>query len=126
MKTIMAAASAAALLSAQGASAAGRDDFLISTGADLAALCAAAPADADYAASVHMCQGFIVGVNQMHTAMSAAAGAPGVYCLPAAGAPTRDEAVAAFTAWMAVAPEVAALPAVESLVRWAAATYPCK
>lgn len=126
MKIFMAAASAAVLFSAWGASAVGRDDFLISTGEDLAKLCAVAPGEADYAAAIHMCQGYIVGVNQLHTAMTEAAGAQGVYCLPKTGAPTRDEVVAGFTGWIASSPDAAQLPAVEALARWAATTYPCK
>lgn len=126
MKRYMPVAAVALLLSAGGALAAEQDDFRISTGGDLAALCAAAPGSADYAASIHMCQGFIVGVNQFHEAWMRAEGGAGVYCLPAAGAPTRDKAASAFATWAAGAPDAAALPAVEALMRWAAAAYPCK
>ncbi|MFV0474264.1 MAG: Rap1a/Tai family immunity protein [Pikeienuella sp.] len=125
MKNFVTVAAAATLM-APGAAMAEEADFLVATGADLAALCSAAPADADYAAAIHMCQGFIVGVDQFHTAVMQDEAGAGIYCLPPAGAPSRDEAAASFAAWVAETPRAGDLRAVEALVRWAAAVYPCK
>ncbi|QIE55748.1 hypothetical protein G5B40_09975 [Pikeienuella piscinae] len=128
MKRTMPVAAVALLLSAGAVSAVEQDNFMVSTGADLAALCAVTPSHADYAASIHMCEGYIVGVNQFHEAWMRAKGGTGIYCLADAdaGAPTRDEVASNFAAWVAGDDDAAAAPAVEALMRWAAFTYPCK
>jgi Rap1a immunity proteins len=111
---------------AAGAAAAQEDeDFFVQTAGDLAGLCAVDPGEARYAAAIHMCQGFLVGVHQFHTAMHAD-GSQGIYCLPESNPPTRNEAAEGFSAWVMQTPDVVGLPAVEGLVRWAAARFPCE
>ncbi|MDX1422231.1 MAG: Rap1a/Tai family immunity protein [Kiloniellales bacterium] len=100
------------------------DDFRIDTAADLAALCGTSAEHELYAAAIHMCEGYLIGVHQMHTAVAAAL-SEGVYCLPSDNAPTRDEAAAGFAAYVAENPDVADLEALDALLTWASATYPC-
>jgi hypothetical protein len=96
-------------------------NFLLSSAGDLAALCAA-PAEP---ASIHMCQGYLVGVNHMNSAVEQALGIK-VYCLPTDGSVTRDTAARDFSVWVAATPGAASMPAREGLLKWAQITYPCK
>lgn len=125
MKKHLVLATAALALSAGGALAASNDDFRVTTGASLATLCSVEQGSANYTAAVHMCQGYISGVDQLHSAMTGAGGSP-LYCIPARGGPSRDQAMASFVSWVKSDPSVGALPAVEAMVRWAAKNYPCK
>lgn len=123
MKKYLTAAAAIAL-SAGAAMAASDADFTVTTGGSLAMLCGAGADSPNYVAAIHMCQGYLSGVDQFHSAMTGAGGAP-IYCIPATGAPSRDQAAAAFVAWVNSDPNAASMPAVEALVQWAAKSYPC-
>ena len=114
---------AAALALAAGAHAAEERHFALDTGGDLVALCASAPEHRNHGAAVHMCHGFLVGLNQMHTAMARALGG-GVYCLPET-LPSRNAVAADFVGWMGGRDELAAGEAVEAALAYAAETYPC-
>lgn len=124
MKNCLTAAAAIAL-SAGAAMAASDADFRVTTGGSLATLCGAGADSPNYVAAIHMCQGYFSGVDQFHTAMTGSGGSP-IYCLPATGGPSRDQAAAAFVAWVNSDPAAASMPAVEALAQWAATTYPCK
>jgi len=114
---------ATALALSAGAQAAEERHFALDTGGDLVALCASGPEDRNHAAAVHMCQGFLVGLNQMHTAMARALGG-GVYCLPET-LPSRNAVAADFVGWMDGRADLAAGEAVEAALAYAAETYPC-
>ena len=103
------------------ASAADDDDFQLKSAADLGDLCAAT----DNVAAVHMCQGFLVGVHQMHQAIADSIG-HGVYCLPTDGSVTRNTAQADFAAWMLANPGKGNMSARDGLLEWAGSTYPCR
>jgi len=120
MRRILAAllVTAAAVPAAQAVE---KEDFLLQTAASLGALCGA-PADP---AAIHMCEGYLAGVNQMHEAIAEAFGGR-IYCLPADGSVTRDSAAAAFSTWTAATPAAATMPAREGVLVWARLTYPCK
>lgn len=120
VKTIVFAA-ALALVAGSPAGAAEEINFLLKSAGDLAALCAA-PAEP---ASIHMCQGYLVGVNHMNSAVEQALGVK-VYCLPTDGSVTRDTAARDFSVWVAATPGVVSMPAREGLLQWAQTTYPCK
>lgn len=98
-----------------------KSDFLLKTASDLASLCGA-PSDA---AAIHMCEGYLVGVNQMHEAVYAALGAR-VYCLPEDGSVTRDSAAKDYAAWASKLPAASSMSAREGVLEWARQTYPCK
>ena len=98
--------------------------FLIDTTADLAQLCATHPADPNYAAAIHLCHGYLIGMHHMHMAVANAVGS-GIYCVPEDARPSRDEASAAFAAWVEAAPESAGLEALDGVLLWASTAYPC-
>ncbi|QDL94431.1 hypothetical protein FDP22_21405 (plasmid) [Paroceanicella profunda] len=107
-------------LAAPAGRAADEGDYMLATAADLAALCAA-PQDAS---AIHMCEGFLVAVDQMHMQLASAMDRP-IYCLPTDGSVTRDGAAAAFAAWMAGRPANATLSPIDGLMSWARDAYPC-
>lgn len=95
----------------------------VTTG-NLASLCAAPLNDEVGPASQAFCRGVIVGTGQYHTEISRPGGRPPIFCLPTP-APTLEAAQASFVAWSAAHPQHANELAVDGLMRWAAATYPC-
>jgi hypothetical protein len=99
-------------------------DYIIVSTSDLVDLCGADPQAASYAAAIHMCHGYLVGVHQLHVAAIAPSETGAFYCLPPSP-PSRNEAVAAFVDWAAQNPQAMDLPAIEGLMRWAAASFPC-
>ncbi|MBY8976876.1 hypothetical protein KHP62_13740 [Rhodobacteraceae bacterium NNCM2] len=100
-------------------------NFMVDTTADLAALCAAQPGDANYSAAIHMCQGYILGVHHFHTALAMKMDTD-VYCVaPDETAPTRDEVMATFVTWVGAHPEIAQTEALDGLLTWASEAHPC-
>lgn len=115
----------AALMAASPAAAVDEGDFVIDTAGDLADLCAAAPDSPLHAAAVHMCQGYLLGVHHFHTALAIELGND-IYCPPPPEqTQTRNEVTAAFVAWVAANPQVRGGEALDGLLAWAAAAYPC-
>ena len=90
----------------------------------LAALCDATGTDSESRAAAGYCRGFIIGVGQYHVEISRPGGIRPAFCLPE-GAPTLEIAQASFVAWAAAHPQHRDGKAVDGLLRWAAATYPC-
>ncbi len=115
-----------ALLGAEPAAAqVGEQAFRGGRTADLAALCAASPQQPRGEAAIAWCHGFVVAAAQYHASASADGGAhEPVYCLPEP-APTLDEARAKFVAWARANPQHGPERAVDGLMRFAAAAYPC-
>jgi hypothetical protein len=103
------------------ASAVEQSDYLLKTAGNLAALCGAP----DNMAAIHMCEGYLVGVNQMYAAISEALDGK-IYCLPDDGTVTRDGVARDFSKWIAATPAAATMPARDGLLEWARMTYPCK
>lgn len=95
----------------------------LSTGV-LAALCGATGTDTDSATAVGYCRGFIVGVGQYTTEISRPGGIQPVFCLPQP-TPTLDVVQASFVAWANANQQYRDSKAVDGLLRWASATYPC-
>jgi hypothetical protein len=96
------------------------------TTAGLAQLCAAGGGtDTVSAAAVGYCRGFLIGVGQYHTELTArGAGRPPVFCLPEPS-PTIEAAQDSFVIWSRANPQHASEKALIGLMRWAAATFPC-
>lgn len=93
---------------------------------DLAALCATASADATGAAARAWCHGFIVSAAQYHGSLAAANPATGrVYCVADPDRLTLDEVRGAFVAWSRANPQYGGDRAIDGLMRFAAATWPC-
>lgn len=94
--------------------------------ADLAALCAAAPVDATGAAARAWCHGFIVSAAQYHGSLAAANPATArVYCVPDPDSLTLGQVRNAFVAWSQSNSQHAGDRAIDGLMRFAAATWPC-
>ncbi|MEN0074896.1 MAG: Rap1a/Tai family immunity protein [Paracraurococcus sp.] len=92
---------------------------------DLAALCAASGQDALSQAALGYCQGFVVSAGQYHRALTAEGGVQRPnFCLPTPS-PTFDQARQAFVQWARANPEHGAEPAIDGLMRFAVASYPC-
>lgn len=102
------------------AAASEEEDYLLETAGDLADLCD----EPENASAIHMCQGYIVGVHQMHQAIDAALDVE-VYCIPENAGVTRNTVMADFSAWVKANPDKAELSAREGLLTWARQTYPC-
>jgi hypothetical protein len=92
---------------------------------DLAMLCNAGLQDPNRSDALGYCTGFIVGVGQFHTSLTAAGGLlRPIFCVPNPQ-PTLRQAAAAFVTWTRANPQHAADRAVDGLMRFAAETYPC-
>lgn len=92
---------------------------------DLAALCGATEQDGLGQAALGYCQGFVIAAGQYHRALSIEGGAQRPnFCLPNPS-PTFDQARLAFVSWARANPQFGAEPAIDGLMRFAAATYPC-
>ncbi len=125
MRAVIAGAALSSFLIASQASVAvSPDDFQIKTTSDLVKLCAAEPADPNYTAAIHFCQGFGSGVfqtEQMHQAVSRVAP---LYCVPAP-MPTRDQAIAGFLKWAKDTPAASGEAPAVGVIHYLISTYPC-
>ena len=118
-------AAALGLASLQATAQVSPDNFMGGRTSDLAALCAAGPSDPQAIAAINACHGFIMATAQFHYELTSHQGilAP-FYCLPRPPPNLRD-ATAGFVAWARANPQFADTAAVEGVVRYATATYPC-
>jgi hypothetical protein len=118
---------AAALLLAAGAASAQvtAQNFLLRTTSDFVALCGVIPADPNAAAAIHFCHGYYVGLD--HSAEILGRPLRGVlYCPPDGLQLTRDQVLGMVVAYHRKNPQFASEAPVEGVIRWAAATWPCK
>ncbi|MEM6422567.1 MAG: Rap1a/Tai family immunity protein [Pseudomonadota bacterium] len=118
--TGLALAATLALASAP-AGAVTEDNYMLNTGADLAALCGATTEPS----AIHMCQGFLVGAYRM--AMAIGAGSEDrLVCIPTDGSVTRDTAARDLAAWIAATPDAQGMKPHVAMVTWARTAYPCE
>ncbi len=124
--TLAAAATAASLAFAVPAAAAvTQDDFLVRTTGNLVTLCEAPQGDPLAVHALNFCHGYVAGVaDQFQSMGSPRPGAPPPYCLPTPP-PTRTQAIATFVSWVKANPAESSALAVDSLFRFARATWPC-
>lgn len=103
----------------------GEEDFRSGTTGDLADLCGAAASDPMRGAAIGWCHGFILATAQYHSTIAArrSAGHP-LFCIPT-DSPTFDQVRANFVTWARANPQFEKERAVDGLLRFAAATYPC-
>ena len=92
------------------------------TTATLAEACASKSGDLMGATAVGYCRGFMAGAGQYHREIST--NRPAIFCLPSPS-PSFEAAQASFVAWARASPQFAGEQAVDGLMRWASATYPC-
>lgn len=98
----------------------------VRTVADLAAVCDPGWTGVSRLEAIAYCQGFLTGAGQFHTILHPTGSSTSrpVYCVPSPG-PSVAEAGIAFAAWARQNPQHSGDPAVDGLMRWAGATYPC-
>ena len=92
--------------------------------ATLANLCASQGGEMEMDRALGFCRGFIISAGQYHREITLPGGRAAIFCLPTP-APSVSEAQASFVAWAGAHPQYAGEAAVNGLLRWAAATYPC-
>jgi len=97
--------------------------FVVRTTGDLAALCNSPKTDRLYTAAVNFCQGFGVGTYGAFMAVQKANPRIHAFCVP--DSVTRDQAGAAFVAWVGNDPDRSALPPTDGIAAFLHETYPC-
>jgi hypothetical protein len=100
-------------------------NFVLRTTGDLVALCGATRNDPNAIAAIHFCEGYLLGLDHF----AEVTGRPfrgSLYCPPANLDLTRDQVVAMLVTWHRRNPGPAAEAPFDGVVRWAAATWPCK
>lgn len=129
MKSQMILAGAVLALALSGAQAQPRpaDDTPVSqvqTAGELARVCDPQRTGVPRLEAIAYCQGFLTSFGQYH-ALAHPAGRPGqLFCVPSPG-PSIAESGLAFARWARGNSSASAEPAVDGLLRWAEATYPC-
>jgi Rap1a immunity proteins len=106
--------------------AAAPDHFRVRSTADLVELCSTPANDSLYTAAMSFCHGYAVGAYHYYQATVAGPQGKPFVCVPAAPPPTRTEGLQMFVAWARENPQHMGEPAVETLFRWLAATWPCR
>ena len=107
-----------------GAWAASEDQFHVRTTGDYVALCTAQPDQPNYVAAIHFCQGFASGAYQYYSSLADKSPDDRFVCL-SDPPPSRDQALAAFVAWVKANPSAQSAPPVDSIFQYLAQTYPC-
>jgi Rap1a immunity proteins len=97
----------------------------VETVADLAAVCDPAWSGVPRLEAIAYCQGFLTSAGQYHALLYPRGGpARPLFCVPSPG-PSIAESGLAFAAWARQNPTHAREPALDGLLRWAQASYPC-
>jgi hypothetical protein len=102
-----------------------KENFTLRTTRDFVALCSVSREDPNAAAAIHFCHGYYVGVDHSAEIL----GRPlrnTLYCPPDGLKLSRDQVVAMVVDYHRRNPQYAAEAPIEGIIRWAAATYPCK
>jgi hypothetical protein len=109
-----------------GALAATSEHFRVRSTADLVEICSTPANDSLYPAALGFCHGYAVGAYHYHQASVAGPEGKPFVCLPPTPPPTRTEGLQMFVVWARENPQHMGEPAVETLFRWLAATWPCR
>jgi hypothetical protein len=112
---------------AAGASAAPvtKENFLLRTTGDLIALCGVTRDDPNAAAAIHFCHGYYTGLDHF----AEVTGRPFrnvLYCPPDGLRFSRDQTIGMVVEFHRKNPQWSSEAPFEGVVRWAAATWPCK
>ena len=123
-KAVLSALTAAALLPLQ-LSPAAAAEIEVRTAGDLLNICAVADDDSRVEGARGFCYGFLSGAANYHRSVTAGSKAKPLFCLPESGV-TRADAAKRFVAWGQANPKHMGEAPVDALMRFAAATWPCK
>ena len=107
-----------------GAASVTEENFRIDTFRDLVALCGVAANDPNANAAIHMCHGYVTGLVHFHELMGRALDGT-VFCMAVNQRPTRDAAIHMLVRWSGDHPEYHSEEAIDGVLRWLAAQYPC-
>lgn len=95
------------------------------TANDLAAICDPTWSGVPRLEAIAYCQGFLTSFGQYHTLLYPRGGpARPLFCVPVPG-PTVAQSGLAFAAWTRENPRYGNEPALDGLLRWAQANFPC-
>jgi hypothetical protein len=100
------------------------EDFRLDTFKDLVTLCGVAASDPNASAAIHMCHGYVTGLVHFHELVGRALEGT-VYCLAEDKRPARDDAIGMLVNWSRDHPEYNSEEAIDGVLRWLAAKYPC-
>ena len=106
------------------ASAVETENFIVDTAGDLAVLCSAPSGDPLQPQALHFCHGFVVGAYHYHLKSTGGPEGSGFVCMPDP-APSREQAIGEFVAWLDSHPVQKSEDAVDALFKWAAERFPC-
>jgi hypothetical protein len=112
-----------ACILAGSAVAAERESFQLRTAGDLVRVCSVAETDPDYGESRGFCHGILVGAYHYYDA--AVTPSKRFVCSPNPP-PKRSKVMNDFVAWGNAHPQYMKDPAVDTLFKYLASTYPCK
>lgn len=130
MKRIATAAALAIMVAGSGAMAqgeAGQSPAVthVRTVNDLAAVCDPAWSGVPRLEAIAYCQGFLTSAGQYHALLHPANGPMRpLFCVPNPG-PTIAQSGIAFARWARENPGYGGEPALDGLIRWAQASFPC-
>lgn len=129
MKRIATVAAAAMLVASSAAMAqgAGQSSAVthVRTASDLAAVCDPSGTGVPRLEAIAYCQGFLTSAGQYHALLHPANGPMRpLFCAPNPG-PTVAESGIAFARWVRENPSYNGEPALDALLRWAQASFPC-
>jgi hypothetical protein len=97
----------------------------VQTASELAAICDPAWGGVPRLEAIAYCQGFLTSFGQYHALLHPQGGpARQLFCVPAPG-PTVAQFGVAFAAWARENPRYGNEPALDGLLRWAQASFPC-
>ncbi|MXP63559.1 hypothetical protein E0493_09375 [Roseomonas sp. M0104] len=123
---IMGTAAATAQDSATSSDSLNAEAFRGGNGGDLARLCAVKPDTTARVLAMGYCHGFLAGVGQVHRVLTGTDGPFHPMFCPPQPPPTLFQVAEQYVAWMQAHPEHAEELAVNALLRFADATYPCQ
>lgn len=96
----------------------------VNSARELAAVCDPTASGMLRLESIAYCQGFLTSFGQYHALAHPVGRSAQLFCVPDPG-PTVADSGLNFARWLRSHPQRAAEPALEGLLRWAEATYPC-
>ncbi len=99
--------------------------FNVRTTSDLVKLCNTPTTDPSYPGAIGLCVGYGSGVLDYHLADTAGRKRARKVCVPAQP-PTRGEARQMFVTWAKTHPQYMDEPAVDGVMRFLIATFPCR
>lgn len=121
---VMAILVAAPLLASVTHAAAPEESFNLQSAADLLKLCAVSDDDPMVEAARGFCYGFLSGVGSYHRAINPPGSARPLFCLPKEKV-SRVKAAGLYVSWGRAHPQYLGEAPVDSLIRFAMATWPC-